>query len=126
MPTHGPGDIAPVSTQSPHSSSSPSLTTVPAVPSVPASPPSAPSLTPQGPPSVSQIPASSGLTPSVIPPTAEVPDLRAPSLYLNRELSWIEFNARVLAEAESESVPLLERLKFSAIAASNLDEFFMV
>jgi polyphosphate kinase len=53
-------------------------------------------------------------------------DLRAPSLYLNRELSWLEFNARVLAEAESESVPLVERLKFHAIVSSNLDEFFMV
>ena len=48
-------------------------------------------------------------------PSAEPPDLRATSLYLNRELSWLEFNARVLAEAESETVPLLERLKFHAI-----------
>jgi polyphosphate kinase len=62
----------------------------------------------------------------VAPATAETPDLRSTSLYLNRELSWIEFNARVLAEAETESVPLLERLKFHAIASSNLDEFFMV
>ncbi len=52
-------------------------------------------------------------------------DLSDPSLYLNRELTWLEFNRRVLHEASDPRTPLLERVKFAAIAGSNLDEFFM-
>src|SRR5439155_9621700 len=53
-------------------------------------------------------------------------DLGDPNLYFNRELSWLQFNERVLELAEDENVPLLERVKFCAIVSSNLDEFFMV
>ncbi|MBV8999673.1 MAG: RNA degradosome polyphosphate kinase, partial [Solirubrobacterales bacterium] len=55
-----------------------------------------------------------------------VADLKDSSLYLNRELSWLDFNDRVLQLAEDESLPLMERVKFLAIFTTNLDEFFMV
>jgi polyphosphate kinase len=57
-----------------------------------------------------------------LPPAPDLPDDR----FSSRELSWLEFNARVLAQAEDRRLPLLERMKFLAIFASNLDEFYMV
>ncbi len=57
---------------------------------------------------------------------AALRDLRDPALYVNRELSWLDFNDRVLQLAEDEQVPLIERLKFLAIFVDNLDEFSMI
>ena len=53
-------------------------------------------------------------------------DYKKPEYYMNRELSWIKFNDRVLSEARDKSIPLFERLKFLSITASNLDEFYMI
>ncbi len=60
----------------------------------------------------------------VVDDSPVVYDLDDPALYLNRELSWLEFNQRVLEEAHDERNPLLERVKFLAITANNLDEFY--
>jgi len=53
-------------------------------------------------------------------------NLKNPNLYNNREISWLQFNTRVLKQAQDESLPLLERLKFLAIYGTNLDEFYMI
>ena len=60
------------------------------------------------------------------PAQTQAVNLDSPEYYVNRELSWLKFNLRVLREAEVETTPLAERLKFAAIYSSNLDEFFMV
>jgi polyphosphate kinase len=60
------------------------------------------------------------------PPPESLLETKDPRLFINRELSWLEFNDRVLAEAKDKSLPIFERLKFLTIVSSNLDEFFMV
>lgn len=64
--------------------------------------------------------------PAAPPPPEPTSDLDSPELFFNRELSWLDFNDRVLQLAEDERQPLLERVKFCSIATSNLDEFFMI
>ncbi|AEA24070.1 Polyphosphate kinase [Pseudonocardia dioxanivorans CB1190] len=99
----------------------PSSTHATAATSTPAVPPQAASTTATTPPGAAPIGPPAPTT-APLAATTPLPDDR----YLNRELSWLDFNARVLALAEDTSQPLLERAKFLAIFASNLDEFYMV
>ena len=72
-----------------------------------------------------EAPATAHDAPAQPPVVSASVDLDSPDAFLNREVTWLEFNRRVLNEAVDERTPLLERVKFAAILSSNLDEFFM-
>ena len=88
-----------------------------------ATPPSMPELPVSGPQQdATEPPVATGI---IQDPGVVIFDLDSPTLYLNRELTWLDFNRRVLHEAVDPRTPLLERVKFVAIVSANLDEFFM-
>ena len=87
--------------------------------------PTTPGATRCSAPQTTTAPARTPADPTPVPETADRHDLSRPEYYLNRELTWLNFNFRVLHEAEDPRTPVLERLKFLAIVGSNLDEFFM-
>ena len=72
------------------------------------------------------VPLAVNQAPATVPASAEAADLGQSELYINRELSLLEFNRRVLELAKDESILLLERLKFLCICSINLDEFFEI
>ncbi len=85
-----------------------------------------PATAPAPPASMPTTSVAQAISPATPEAAATTPSLDDPRLYLNRELSWLAFNERVVEEGRNPLVPILERLKFVTIVASNLDEFFMV